>query len=276
MWYLYRRASRGGQSRHHRVLLALRLVALALLFVLLAVPAIRMTRPPRAVFTAVLVDSSRSMSIADVGAGDAKKSRFDAARQLLSGPDADAILKRIADVSKVVVYSFDGEARRAGNLAALKPAGASTNLFRAVRDMEAELRGLPLASVVLVTDGCRNEGGTGEDAARLLKARRVPLYAVGLGNPNPPKDYEVVRVFAPKRVRRNTEVEVYATVRHTDYKQPFDVIVSRGTTPLVTRRVEPAGGEDDVERIRLALTPDFEGSATYKVAIPPGPGEAVP
>jgi uncharacterized membrane protein len=275
VWYLYRRASRSGQSRPSRLLPALRLAALTLLFVLLAVPAIRMTRPPRAVFTAVLVDSSRSMSIADMGAEGAKRSRFDAARQLLSGPDADAILKRLGDVSKVVVYSFDREARRTGDLSALKPAGASTNLFRAVRDMEAELRGLPLASVVLATDGCRNEGGSAEDAARLLKARRVPLYTVGLGNPNPPKDYEVVRVFAPKRVRRNTEIEVYATVRHTDYKQPFDVIVSRGTTPLATRRVEPAAGEDDVERVRIALTPDFEGAATYKVSIPPGPGEAV-
>ncbi|MCX5685796.1 MAG: hypothetical protein NT049_19245 [Planctomycetota bacterium] len=135
--------------------------------------------------------------------------------------------------------------------------------------MEADLRGLPLAAVVMVTDGCRNEGGTGEDAARLLKARRVPLHVIGLGNASPPKDYEVVRVFSPRTVRRNTEVEIWVTVRHTDFHDPFDLVVSRGDLTLKTERVTPASAEEDVERVRVAFTPDFEGAATYKVSIAP-------
>ena len=275
VWYLYRGVSARGSKRFHRVLVVLRVAALAILFLLLAVPALRTPKPPKGVYTAVLVDTSRSMSIADVGGGAAKKTRFDAAKDLLGAPSTSGILKGLADVSKVMVYSFDREARRAGDLKTTRADGQSTNLFRAVRDMEAELRGLPLAAVVLVTDGCRNEGGSGEDAARLLSARHVPLHVVGLGNPHPPKDYEVVRVFAPKRVRRNTEVEVYATVRHTDYTGPFAVDVTRGEARLAAKRVEPAEADEDVERVRIAFTPDFEGTATYKVSIKAGPGEAV-
>lgn len=275
VWLLYRGVLPKAPKRVRALLLGLRLAAVVILVALLAVPALRTARPPKGVYTAVLVDASRSMSIADVPDGQGRVSRFDAARSILGGGDGGGVLKGLGDVSKVVVYSFDREARRVRDLAAVKPDGQSTNLFRAMRDAEGELRGLPLAAVVLVTDGCRNDGGTAEDAARLLAARQVPLYVVGLGNPRPPKDYEVVRVFAPKRVRRNSEVEVYATVRHTDYREPFDVEVSRGDTRLATKRVEPAGGEEDVQRVRIPFTPDVEGAATYKVSIKPAADEAM-
>ncbi|NQT88512.1 hypothetical protein HQ560_17225, partial [bacterium] len=119
-----------------------------------------------------------------------------------------------------------------------------------------------------------NTGGRAEEAARLLAARGVPLQVVGLGNPAPPRDYEVVQVFAPRRVRRNTEVEVYVTVRHTGLPEPFDVQIVRSQTPVLTRKVEPAKGTD-ITALRIAFTPDHEGAATYRLAIAPVPGESV-
>ena len=275
VWLRYRRAGSRGVRRSGRALLALRVAALVLLFLLLAVPAIRLPTPPKVAFTAVLVDTSRSMSIADVGTGDPKRTRLDAAKELLAGNPSEGLLKRLGDASQVLVYGFDREAVRVADLSSLRAEGSATDIFRAVRDMEAELRGLPLAAVVMLTDGCRNEGGSPEEAAKLLKARRVPLHVVGLGNPSPPKDFEVVRVFAPKRVRRNTEVEVYATVRHTDFHDPFPLEISRAGTRLLTRTVDPAQGGDDLKRVRFAFTPDVEGTATYRVSIPPGKGEAI-
>ena len=94
---------------------------------------------------------------------------------------------------------------------------------------------MPLAAVVLITDGARNTGGSTQDAAALLKARGVPLYVVGLGNANPPGDYEVVRVVSPKRVRRNSQVEVQTTIRHTGFKEPFELTISRGDTVISKR-----------------------------------------
>ena len=272
-WLMYRDLLRGGAGRGRRVLLVLRVILLVLLVALLAVPAVRLAHPPQSAFTAVLVDTSRSMSITDMGTAQTRTARLDAAKQLMGSAAAPGLLKAIEDQSKTIVYAFDADVRRTGDLAALKAAGPSTNLFRAVRDMEADLRGLPLAAVVLVTDGCRNEGGAGEDAARLLQARRVPLHVIGLGSPNPPKDYEVVRVFSPRAVRRNTEVEIWATVRHTDFHDPFDLTVTRGDLTLKTELVTPGAGDEDVKRVRVAFTPDFEGAATYKVSIAPAPGE---
>jgi uncharacterized membrane protein len=275
VWWLYRRGSPSATRRPSRVLVALRIAAIALLALLLAVPVLRIARPPQAVFTAVMVDVSRSMSLADAGSGESPASRFDAAVRLLGEGEGGGLIERLGRHSRVLLYGFDGGARRVASLDGLEARGQATDLFRSMRDVEAELRGLPLAAVVMVTDGCRNEGGSGEDAAALLKARRVPLFTVGLGNTTPPRDYEVVRVFAPRRVRRNTEVEVYATVRHTDFRGPFDVIVSRGDTQLAVARVDPGASSEDVRRVRIAFTPDIEGTATYRVRVPEVQGEAL-
>ena len=274
-WWLYRRASPRGGGRAGRLLLALRVAAIVLLVLLLAVPAVRMPRPPNAVFTAVLVDTSRSMSIADAGAGEAKRPRLDAAKEVLAGNPSDGLVARLSRDSQVLLYGFDREAARVADVSALRAEGSATDIFRAVRDMESELRGLPLAAVVMLTDGCRNEGGSPEEAAKLLKARRVPLHVVGLGDPSPPKDFEVVRVFAPKRVRRNTEVEVYATVRHTDFHEPFELEISRAGTRLLSKTIDPGQGGDDLKRVRFAFTPDIEGTATYRVSVPAGDGERI-
>jgi len=271
-WTLYRRVTGKVPRRSHRALVALRVAALALVVLVLGAPALRSIRPrSTAVFTAVLVDVSKSMSIEDVAWEDRTWSRLDAAREILS---KRGVLDGLSDLSTTLVYAFNGDARRVADVGTLRADGQYTNIFRSVRDVANELRSVPLASVVLLTDGCRNTGGRAEEAARLLAAQGVPLQVVGLGNPAPPRDYEVVQVFAPRRVRRNTEVELYATLRHTGLPEPFDVQVVRGQTPVLTRTVQPAK-DTDITSLRIAFTPDHEGTATYRLVIPHVEGESV-
>jgi len=276
-WFAYGRvATRTSSKMAWRIILGLRIATIITLLFLLAEPAMQLMRSRQEVFTVVLVDTSRSMGVADVAVPGqpAPLSRMDAARQLLLGEGTknEGLLKALNHSSKVLVYGFDQDVRRITETAQLKADGQFTNIFRGVRDMEAELRGIPLAAVVLISDGGRNTGGTTQDAAALLKARGVPLYTIGLGNSNPPNDYEVVRVVAPKRVRRNSQVEVQVAVRHTGYKDPFDITVSRGQTVIATRKVTPSQ-DTDLDQVKLVFTPDHEGSATYRVAIPPGKDE---
>ena len=275
-WFAYRMVTQRVPAPAWRVLLGLRLALILVLLFLLAVPTMRSMRSRQEVFTAVLVDTSRSMRVADAGPDQAAPlSRMEAARQLLLGEAAkknEGLLKTLNRSGKVLVYGFDQDVRRITATAELKPDGQFTNIFRGVRDMEAELRGMPLAAVVLITDGGRNTGGSTQDAAALLKARGVPLYVIGVGNPNPPVDYEVVRVVSPKRVRRNSQVEIQATIRHTGYKEPFDLTISRGDTAIATRTVTPSA-ETDIDQVKLLFTPDHEGTATYRIAIAPGKNE---
>jgi uncharacterized membrane protein len=293
LWLLYRRVSSRVSRGVRAALIGLRVAFVAIMLAILAIPALQGPRQRAGdVFTAVLVDTSRSMSIPDVvnTSPTGAKSRIDAVKEILQGdfqptggtpigalPVARGLLSRIGERSRLVTYAFDQDARRlSANAAAadLKADGPYTDIFGAVRTMEADLRNVPLAGVIMLTDGARNSGGSLVEAAKILQSRHVPLYVVGLGNPMPPKDYEVVNVFAPSSVRRNTEVEIYATVRSTGYGKPFEVQVFRGSTPLLTKTVATVEGTD-LQRVRMTFTPDQEGSTTYKVAIPVEAGEAI-
>ncbi len=276
VWLLYRRVAGRVSRRILYVLIGLRVAFLAVLLAILATPAIQTPRPRGDdVFTAVLVDTSRSMSIPDAPVGGAARPRIDAAKEILQGRgQSKGLLAGLSEESRILIYGFDQEARRIGNPADLKADGSFTNVFQSLRNADAELRGVPLAGVVMLTDGSRNAGGSLDEAAKILKSRSVPLYVVGLGNPIPPKDYEVVKVFAPSRIRRNSEVEAYVTVRNTGYHQPFNVQILRGSTMLVTRTVQPIEGTD-LQRVRVTFTPDQDGSTTYKAAIPVASDEAI-
>jgi len=274
-WWLYRSVRDRVSGLLWRVVLTLRFAVYAIVAFMLGLPALRVSHPREGgAFTAFLVDSSRSMSIEDA-ASNAPLSRLAAAQSVLFGHGApgQGLVAAVSAQSLPVLYSFDSEPRRT-DAKSLKAEGPFSNLFRALHDTEAELRNVPLASVVLLTDGCRNQGGSAEEAARLLQARGVPLYTVGLGHEPPPRDYEVVQVVTPRRVRRNSEVEVQVTVRHTDFHEPFDLEVSRNGASLMTQRVIP-DPDTDTRQVRFTFTPDHEGSATYRFAIPSGKGETL-
>jgi len=273
-WFAYRLVAQRTSTAAWRTVFALRLALLTVFLFLLADPVLRWMHSRSDVFTVVLVDTSHSMAIPDVADGVTPIARIDAAKKILTGGGMmnEGLLKALGKTGKVLVYGFDENVRRITSADQLKADGQFTNIFRGIHDMEAELRGMPLAAVVLLTDGGRNTGGTTADAAAILADRGVPLYPVGLGNPNPPNDYEVVNVVAPKRVRRDSEVEVQVTLRHTGYTDPFDVTVSRGQTVLSTKHIQPSA-DTDLEEVKLVFTPDQEGTATYRVAIPPGKDE---
>jgi uncharacterized membrane protein len=278
VWLLYRKVSGKVSRRSHRLLVALRVVQIAVICLLLAALGLETLKPKKnTVFTAVLVDASRSMSIPDAVGPDGKgsQSRADAARAIVLGggeaQDSKALLARLGESSSVKVYVFDDGSRRIADAAALKaaPQGQKTNFFKTLKDLDADLRGLNLASVVMLTDGCQNAGGNASEAAGLLARRGASLNIIGLGNPSPPKDYEVRQLYAPRKVRRNSEVDVTAIIRHSGYSEPFEITISRvGAEKDVLLRQQIVPSEtNDVEQVKLTFTPDYEGTATYRVAI---------
>jgi uncharacterized membrane protein len=257
-------------------LLALRLASLALLVLILGVPTLRRLDPrDNPVFAAVLVDTSRSMGIADATTAAGTLPRLEAARRLLLGEAGQTgLLADLAGTARVPVYGFDLDARRVVDPTELAATGPFTNVFRSARTVEADLRALPLASVILVSDGCRNEGGPLDEVARLFQGQGVPLHVVGVGQAPPPRDGEIVSVVAPRRVRRNTAAEVVVTIRHTDIAGPIEVRLVRGDTVVLTQSLEPTPGTD-FERLSLHFTPDHDGMAVYRAEIPVAEGETV-
>lgn len=269
-WLAYRRVRARLAPGRFRLLLGLRLAAAALLGLMLGVPVLRLAHQRDDLYLAVLVDTSRSMSIGD--AGDGATARIEAARALLAGPDG--LLAGLDGRVRPVLYGFDDRLQRLPGPEALRAEGRATNLFRAVRDLDADLRGMPLAAAVLLGDGCRNAGGPEEEAAGLLAGRGVPLYAIGVGATVQPRDLEVLRVEAPKTVRRNTEVLARVAVRRAGWSQGFRLQIRRGDIALATIEV-PARDGGELELVSVPFTPDSDGAQTYSAVVDAVEGERI-
>lgn len=275
-WWLYRQVAGRASGWRRGALLGLRWAALAIVLFMLGLPGLRSRKPPKPgqenSFVAVMFDTSRSMSIADAaGAAEEKVPRIEAARALMEGEKG--LAERLRRHAGVLYYGFDAGARRM-----TKPEyatnGRESNFFRSLRDLAQDVRTLPMAGAVMLTDGCHNSGGTARDGAQLLAAEGIPLFAVGLGSLKPPRDYDVALVIAPNRVRRNTDVEVRAIVRHTDYPGPFTAQILLGNTVVKQQRVDPRA-DSDMEDVRINFSPEHKGTATYRLRVPAGVDEQV-
>ncbi|MCX7806386.1 MAG: hypothetical protein N3A38_14550, partial [Planctomycetota bacterium] len=63
---------------------------------------------------------------------------------------------------------------------------------------------------MLLSDGRHNAGEQPVQAAEYAAARRVPIFAVGIGDPSEPRDLTVTDAFAPESAFRNDPFNVSA------------------------------------------------------------------
>jgi uncharacterized membrane protein len=271
VFLLYRKTRTSISLIRRRILIGLRTVTLIALILMILGPELRLPKlKNEEAYVATLLDTSRSMSIEDSASGG---TRFDSARMLLLGAKAgDGLVDQLSSDYSVRVFGFADSARRAADPRGLKPDGERTSLFRVMREVDQELRGLPLAAVVMLTDGGNNGAGSPLEMATHLGSRKVKLYAVGFGSPNPPRDYEIVRVAVPRSVRRNSQVEAFTTVRCTGYRDPFTVYLRQGEAILSNMQVRPQPGKD-MYQVRFTFYPDQIGTQKYNLYIKPGEGE---
>ena len=280
--YFYRRTPVELKRPTRITLSTLRGVVLGLIVLILFHPVLRIPRQQkRDSFLALLVDDSRSMRIKDILAkSDDDKtvgriSRLDLAKKVLGAPEEEGLWRQLAAICPLQTYAFGPNVKPIASTAALRGSGERTDLSGALRQVDSELRGVSLVGIVMVTDGAANAGGSLRDIAEELRARKRPVYCIGLGNPKPPADYEVLRVRAPQQVRSNASVEITADLRIAGFQDPFDVILRQGKDVLQTlQAVVPEPGRQ-IHSIRLAFRPEKKGTFTYTVEVPPHAGEII-
>ena len=283
----YRRAPVELRKRTRVALSILRGLVLALIVVILFQPVLRIPRQQkRDSFIAVLVDDSRSMRIEDEeGArpeaggqrpeAGSRLSRLALVRQVLGTPDEERLWRQLAAICPVQTFSFSSSVKPIESVAALRGIGERTDLWSALNQVDSELRGVPLVGIVLLSDGAANAGGPPHEMAEELRAKKRPVYCIGFGNPRPPRDYEVLRIRAPRQVRSNASVEIYANVRITGFDEPFTLALRQGSEVLQSLEgVVPEPGRQ-IQRVRLAFRPEKKGTFTYTVELPPHDEEVI-
>lgn len=161
----------------------------------------------------------------------------------------------------------------------LAPTGKATDLAGGVLAGVNELAGGPsrVAGVVVLSDGRQTTRGSPFDTAAELGARGIPVYAIGVGSTERPRDAAIAKLSAPESVFKDDVIELAATVTMSGIVPPFGedqlpVTLSEGgrTLEIKNANVEHGTGsvtfevraeEPGIRRFTLAI-PEFEREST--------------
>ena len=236
-----------------------RLILLATRTALLLIVAFTLLRPmlllrvavPQQNFVGVLIDDSRSMQVADQGSG----TRADYVRAEVGTPEAP-LLAALGQRFVPRVFRFSSSAERLQAPGDLTFQGTGTRLGEAIDRAREELSGLPVAGLVVVTDGADNAETTIDQPVASLRAAGVPVFAVGVGKEQLSRDVQITRVETPRRVLEGASLVVDLVVSQTGY--------AGATVPLTVEEDGRVVSTQDV-----TLPPDGE-SQTVKVRFKAG------
>jgi uncharacterized membrane protein len=267
----YRGLSAADRVRDRVVLIGLRVTALVvLLFCLFRPMLVLKAAVPQQNFLGVLVDDSRSMSIAD--RDGQPRSAF--IHQQLTGPNG-ALLSALSQRFVVRFFSFSSSSDRVGSAADLKFGGTSTRLAPALDRARDELAGLPLAGLVMVSDGADTSDAAIDQTLAALKARSIPVFTVGVGQERFAHDVQVTRVETPRSVLKGTALVVDVVLSQTGYGgQTVPLSVEDDGRIVSTQEVTlPADGESATVKVRF--TASEAGARLFKFKLPAQPSEQV-
>ena len=218
---------------------------------------------------AILLDDSRSMRVADVDGA----SRTGAMQRVFS--DSSALVRRLASRYSVRTFRFAAEPSPTQPTTKLDASGGRTDLAAALNGVRSDLAGLPVAGVIVVTDGADNAGGDLGASILGLKARRVPVYTVGVGQERFSRDLSVTSVSAPPSVLAGSTVWIEAAVGVRGAAGEKTTLTAEADGKIVASEEVTLPRRGDVLRTRLRIPPMPAGSYRLTVRARPIRGELV-
>lgn len=253
------------------VLGTLRAVALLVLIACLLRPALVIASAvPQRNVLAILLDDSRSQRISDEEGG----TRLAAVQRTFA--DSSELVRSLADKFALRFVRFSASTRGVPGSEALDASGTRTDLAYALNATREELTGVPLAGVVVVTDGADNSGGDIDDALLGLRARKVPVYTVGVGQERFDRDVAVERVSAATSVLTGGTVLVDASVRLRGTGNDPVTVTAEADGRIVATETVRAPSSGDAVSVRLRVPPLPPGTYRLSVRASPLADELVP
>ncbi len=170
-------------NRDRIVLGSVRTIVLALLALCLMRPMLELSRSvAQRNVLAIVLDDSRSMVTADV----AGSTRLEQVKGIWA--DTAALSASLADRFALRFFAASGGATPIAGSQQLTGNSARSDIGRSLADVREALGDLPLAGVVLVSDGAHNGSSDMEGILTSLVATGVPVHTVGVGTPRFERD----------------------------------------------------------------------------------------
>jgi uncharacterized membrane protein len=266
----YRSAPGDATWFDRTVLIALRLCLVAVvLFCLFRPVLILRAAVPQQNFLGILLDDSRSMRVAD----EQGKSRSD----FVSGTfGADSpIVKSLASRYAVRYFRFSSSADRVAGPNDLTYNGTQTRLGEALLRAKEEFSGLPLAGMVLVTDGADTQESSIQESLLGLRAAQVPVFPVGIGRETFGKDIQVSRVNTPRSVLKGTNLAVDVIILSSGYSGTVVPLNVEDSGRILSSQDVTLAPDGEPTTVRVHFTANEPGARTIRFRIPPQAGEEI-
>jgi uncharacterized membrane protein len=194
------------------VLGVLQVAFIALALLLLWRPVLRVEQiRERQNSVAVLVDDSGSMNTADAANTPVRRAQAVAALQ-------EKVLKEVGAHSDLRLFGFSDHAGPVDSLDDLKGGAGSTRIGEALDTVTQLAASVPLAAVVLVTDGADTADSLDEAELARLAAAGIPVHTVGVGPEKPQNDLELAQLQAPSSAMAGSTVRATVSIRHQNQK----------------------------------------------------------
>jgi hypothetical protein len=305
--WVYRRE--GAVSLAYKVSLAALRITLVLLAVFMLSEAVLSVDRTGLPYFVVMVDDSASQQVVDAYANPrsnevasdlARKAGKSEASRLAVGEglliqDKGKILRELQKQNKLRLYLVSNSARLLAEVDRpedVKPAveklrkvearGGQSQLGEGVRQVLTELRGAPPSAIVLLSDGQTTDGEPLAKAADFAARKGVPLYTIGLGDPEPARDLELTELLVDDVVFVDDLVRFQAKLLARGFNGQDITVRLReraptATDPKATRDLETihvaAPPDGQPKRIEIGHRPKQTGEITYILDIDPMPRE---
>jgi len=198
---------RGGRTV---VVWVLESLFVCLLLFLLWQPALSIsTLRPQQNIVAVVIDDSRSMSVADNG-----QSRRDQVLKTLNS----GLLSSLQAKFQVRLYRFGDHLARLEKPDQLTASAPATRIGDSLKEVVADAASLPIGAVVLMSDGADNSGGIDLETISDIKRQRIPIHTIGFGREKMERDIELTDVQLPRRSLAKSRLEANVSFRQAGFK----------------------------------------------------------
>ena len=258
-WLAYARVAVTLSPRQRALLITLRALTLLLLVVFLLRP-VRLVpaEGARDSVVAILVDTSRSMRLAD-----ADGPRIDRARGL-----AQQLQSQLASEHQVDLLGF-GEVLARSDAAQLTADARRSDLTGALASLADRYRGRQLAGIVVISDG-------GDTSPQDVAHTRfdVPVFAVGVGSRSL-RDREVVNLTAGEPLLSGSSIDLSVSIATSGLgTAPVELRLTENGRARETRRVTPDADRATLHEV-FTVSPALDRETIYTVTIPADGSELV-
>jgi len=260
-WLAYSRVPVRLTAGQRIGLSALRALTLLLLIVILLRPIVMV--PPAAANNSllpVLVDVSRSMRLRDTG----RPSRLEQAQAMVRDLQA-----QLGKEYRLELLTFGETLTAVTDVDGLAATARRSDLSGAVADVAERYKSERLAGVIVLSDG----GDTAAQEAHQGRAIGAPVMTVGIGNPETPRDREVVNLTAGEPLLPGASIDLSVSATSNGFgNDPIEFRVSANGRPIEVRRIAPSADGAPVHTV-FTVSPEPTVPTVYTVQIPDATGE---